>query len=327
MAQYGDPLGTAPAASEPRSATHAPRAFIEGDNVPRVLFLIPGSKSLAQWCIDVHRTADSEQWGVDVRIVPYSPPALWQVVLWPWQLWRRRQVKRQLDRMLGELPRHAEFFVAAHSFGTDILTHWLKEHVDHMDCSIFPVPQYIHGIIFISGIAKRKVVADIRNACNVLINDVAVDDSVPSWAAGLAGWRYDDIGTRGVVTGTARAIDRYFDGDHGTLVTIEHFRSNILPIVLGDGLPPGKHAGPKISARHVSRVRALRNIVLVAAAAAGITLCIKWATLAAVTAESCAPQGPGLCHSSGPARPPAYRPQGPRRRDTSSGMGGGGRSY
>lgn len=134
MSQDDDQLGTFLVAADPRPVTYSPRSFIEADDVPRVLFLIPGSKSLAQWCIDVRSAAELENWGIDIRIVPYLPPPLWQVVLLPLQIRRRLQVKRQLDGMFKELPRHAELFMAAHSFGTDVLTHWLRHHVKVVRC-------------------------------------------------------------------------------------------------------------------------------------------------------------------------------------------------
>jgi hypothetical protein len=311
------PQGGLPADVGLRAVTRSPRGFIESDDVPRVLFLIPGAKSLAQWCIEVQCAAKTERWGVDIKIVSYTPPSPWQVVLFPWQTARRLQVKRQLDLMFKELPQHAEVFIAAHSFGTDILTHWLRDHVRDVCESwhIFRIGQRIQGIVLIAGIAKRKYLTDIRQACNVLVNDVAVADRVPSWAAGLAGWAYDDIGTRGVIATTARPIDRFFDGRHGALISVDHFRDNILPLVLGERLPPGRHRGPKVSARYVSRVQMFRDLLL-CLLAAGIVSWGGWSLLAT-------DPGPRCLRADGrPCSAPALQER--RAQEESSGTSAGG---
>jgi hypothetical protein len=141
---------------------------------------------------------------------------------------------------------------------------------------IFRVQRRVHGIILISGIAKRKFLAEIRGACNVLVNDVAVKDRAPSWAAGLNSWAYDDIGTREVVTGSARPHDRYFDGGHSALVSVEHFRDFILPIVQGKGIKPGVKPGPEIPELHQSHVRTLRNVLLIATATGVVAVWLNW---------------------------------------------------
>jgi hypothetical protein len=219
--------------------------------------------------------------------------------------------------MFRELPHHAELFIAAHSFGTDILTHWLRGYVLEVRHSrhVFRLGQRIHGIVLISGIAKRKYVTDIREACNVLVNDVAVGDRVPSWAAGLVGWAYDDIGTRGILTGAARPIDRYFDGGHGALISVSHFRDNILPIVLGEPPPPGRHRGPKVSTRYLSRVQALRNLLLFLLVG-GMALWSSWSPSAKDASRRCLRPDAGPCKVFGP-------PGGRAQEDTAGGRVGG----
>jgi hypothetical protein len=74
---------------------------------------------------------------------------------------------------------------------------------------------------------------------------------------------YDDIGSRGVQGGTAEARDRFFPGDHGTLVTVDHIRQNVLPVLYGDDLPPGTalEQTANIPVLKLTRLRRLRLAV------------------------------------------------------------------
>ena len=267
--------GLIPPGATLRSTQRLKKAFVRQDSIEKMLVLIPGSKSLGKWCSEVEAAAATENWGVTVKIVVYTPPAVWWVAIWPPQLRRNRQIRRQLDQLLDTAAKHeAEVFIAAHSYGTHALIKYLRRFLpsrQDVDRTHRLTPR-INAIFLINGIAKRKHLAEIRPMRNLLINDVASFDNVPLYAAGLATplapcWNpYDDIGTRGVQSGAAEAHDRFFPGDHGTLVTVDHFRSHILPVLYGDELPPGTAADqttnmPVLSLPRLRRIRTVLSIL------------------------------------------------------------------
>lgn len=256
--------------------TYLPRLFIPHVDIPRLLVLIPGSRSHGQWCMDVQRASEQEAWGVEVRAVTFCPPRLSEVILFPRQRLQRRQVKQQLDQIFSEAPRNCDIFVAAHSFGTELLIDWLREHVGvlHQSRAIYRVESRIAAAFLINGIVKRTKVAYARPTVNILVNHAAVDDRLPSWAAGLAPRAYDDIGTTGVRSGAARVVDRFFAGDHGTLVGVEHFREHVLPVINGLGVPDAPLTGPTVHELFVRNVTLLKWCVFVVAIA--VVIAATW---------------------------------------------------
>lgn len=262
-----------------------------------ILVLLPGSESFGHWCMEWKRAAEQEDWQVDIRVVAYNhPPPVRLVAIFPWQIRRNRAIRHQLDDYI-EAAIHTEkdIYIVAHSYGTFALVKYLRRMYRwNTSANRIRRRKKIAGIILISGIAKRKHLVAIRSACNLLVNDLAVDDAVPIKASGYSTplvpflWNpYDDIGTTGIRTDAAFAHDRYYscgdiDRAHSHLVRVDHGRENILPIIDDGNMPPGTENGPAIAERTLFKMRIGRNIAglviyaVAGPAAWGLYHCVRW---------------------------------------------------
>jgi pimeloyl-ACP methyl ester carboxylesterase len=243
----------------------------------KLLILVKGSDSHGAWCVNVEQAARDEGWGVDVRRIHYDPPPAQWVALWPFQFRRNWTIRASLDELMQlAYDKDAEVVIVAHSYGTYALVKYLLRRRANLGI-------HIKAVFLINGIAKRKHLTRIRSLCQHLINDVAISDRVPAQAAGFATplvpfWNpYDDIGASGATTGTAEEpiIDRFFEGDHGTLVQLANFVENIGRFVRGhvQDPPSGKGEGLKHSTRQVFFMRIARNVVGVVAMTGAFFLC------------------------------------------------------
>lgn len=226
----------------------APEALAEsGDDLPHLVFLIPGIRTDGAWTEDAHysgltwdgrdilfRAIRGDGGSSDGRLSSFH--LVTRIGLNGYRQSFRHQIKT-----LAARHDSVTITICAHSMGSSVFADIIRDVSRDLEA----LGRQIDTVVFLGSVCHRRQAARIRDHCAMFYNDIGVRDHWPFLASIVRPDSYSDVGLWGFRI-PAYARDRIFDNDHFSCTELGHLQEKIVPL-LGVNARPGDH--PRLTRR------------------------------------------------------------------------------
>jgi hypothetical protein len=222
-------------------------------SIRRSLLLVHGSGTLGKEMLELKDAFDNEGFNVDVRPVPIDLVPIVGVLYWAKRRKPRNEMGHQISQAVKEYASTDELSIAAHSYGTFLLTWWLRSQGTAR----------FRNVILLASIVKRKEISALTNIADRVIVDVIVTDKVPCVAEAMRPDQSEATGSFGMrghqAFGRGQLYDRFYScppedmsflsrlrrfpsvlfcgTGHSHHLNVLHFKDSVLKIVTEDWVP------------------------------------------------------------------------------------------
>lgn len=226
------------------------------DDSPHLVFLIPGIRTNGWWAQEAR--AQELLWdGREVHFVPVRGNGGSIDRLSSWHLVSRVGLKGFREsfasqiRSLALRKKYASVNVFAHSMGSALFTDVVQSLVDEH-------PNLKFGTIaFVGSICHRRHGRVLFDYSDHFVNDVGTKDYLPYIASIVRPDCYSDVGFLGFLN--AFAYDRFFSNNHTTCTSLEHIKTELVPLISSSEVKP--LGAPRAEVKHFNVFVYVRRVV------------------------------------------------------------------
>lgn len=208
----------------------------EEDELPHLVFLIPGIRTDGRWAQELRFSAQT--WaGHPIVCRPVRGNGRYADRLSVLHLVTRFGLRRFRKNFVSQIAFGLTQYEAltvniiAHSMGSALLS----EIIEDVDKSIRETGKSLNTVVFLGSVCHRKHSEKIATRCNRFVNDVGCQDMWPYRASIVNPFTYGDVGTRGFLDGYVY-MDRFFNHNHTSCTELSHIKDKVIPLIETDDL-------------------------------------------------------------------------------------------
>ena len=237
----------------------------------RSLVLIHGSGTLGSEIVDLKNIIDSEGNDIAVHTVPVDLVPIIGVLYWAKRRGVRDGMAEQITSIIRKVASIDRTTIVAHSYASYLLAWWLNEQR----------LAKLRNIVLLAPIVRRDEIAALTHIADRVVIDVVISDKIPCVAEAIRPDQYEATGSFGLrgqgAVGRGSLTTRFFaqtphglsgseylrsfprllfcGSGHSFHLNIDHFKENILPIVISETVPKGSITTPSLTQATVHWIR------------------------------------------------------------------------